>query len=197
MYCTLDLFSVIHLRLTLEYQMFLVWISWRLNLRFSCVWVRALPWRTMETERDRLVQKSAVMRGRWKGNRCVTRRTGTESAEGRNEEVKERELYPPPLLLVQTERWERGERQRDKGRRKKQNGTRRKEGFRGKTFIWETEREKKRTQGLLFVRSTLPPIDYWYLIKHTHANKQIHSQFGQKVWLEHSTKPLPSSLTFN
>lgn len=36
--------------------------------------------------------------------RCVVRRTGTESAVGENDEEKDRELYPPPLLVVQTER---------------------------------------------------------------------------------------------
>lgn len=39
-----------------------------------------------------------------KEKRCVIKRTGAESAEGGNEEEKERELYPPPLLVVQTEK---------------------------------------------------------------------------------------------
>ena len=35
---------------------------------------------------------------------CEVRTTGVKSAEAENEEVKERELYPPPLLVVQTEK---------------------------------------------------------------------------------------------
>lgn len=39
----------------------------------------------------------------WLGKERVTRRTGAECAEEENEGGKERELYPPPLLVVQTE----------------------------------------------------------------------------------------------
>lgn len=40
----------------------------------------------------------------WIGKRCVVRGSGTESAEGETDEEKGRELYPPPLLVVQKER---------------------------------------------------------------------------------------------
>lgn len=118
------------------------------NLRFSCVWVRALPWWTMGTEKDRQVQKSAVMMSGWTGNRCVTRRTGTESAEGRNEDVKERELYPPPLLVVQTERWERVRDSETKGGERNRMGHREKRDFGGK-HPYERQREKHQACFLL------------------------------------------------
>lgn len=56
-----------------------------------------------------------------------------------------------------------GKRQKTQGARKKQNGTQRKAGFEEKhPYERQREKEKKRTQGLLFVRSALPPIDYCY-----------------------------------
>lgn len=40
----------------------------------------------------------------WLGKERVTRRTGAECAEAEKWGGKERELYPPPLLVVQTEK---------------------------------------------------------------------------------------------
>lgn len=107
----------------------------------------------------------------WK-RASVVRRTDTESAEGGNEEEKERELYPPPLLVVPNgERWVKGwetARQRQRGDKKTRGGGegnrmghRESRGFEGK-HPYERQREKKREHKacFFFVRSTLSPTRY-------------------------------------
>lgn len=92
-------------------------------------------------------------------------KTGTKSAEGEMRR-KEKENFTRRRCWWSKRRDETGVRdsetkgrQKDKGWEKETEWDTERRDFEGK-HPYERQREKKRTQGLLFVRPTLPPTDY-------------------------------------
>lgn len=139
-----------------KYQILSLWSS---TWTWGLVWDRAVPWWTMAKREEQTSTRVNCDEGWMMRKQMCDQKNRRWECRGRKWGGKRERTLPAAAVGgpngEMRKGWEtvrQGERERD--------GHREKRDFQGETSIWETEREKERAQGLPFIRSSLPPIDY-------------------------------------
>lgn len=150
-----------------KYQILSLWFS---TWTWGLVWDRAVPWWTMAKKGRTDKYKSQLWWGMDDEETDVWSEERALRVQRQKMRRKKRENFTRRRCWWSKRKNEKGVRDSETRRERERDGHREKRDFQGETSIWETEREKERTQGLPFIRSSLPPIDYQ--IYHTHAHKR-------------------------